>query len=106
MKKENLKIGFIEYFATGEGLTYFIFCNTDDEIPEDIPEYFKQGLKYISFNEVMSYLNIFDGELNLSNDTIRKIKIIEKQCPVIMNFLQEDAMYSFSFYQSNHINKG
>jgi hypothetical protein len=47
MKKQY--IGILEYFATGEGVTYVIASGTEAEIKEFAGPYFSIGLAFYSF---------------------------------------------------------
>ena len=59
MKQEI--IGFCEYFATGEGVTYLVASGSEEAIRDFVGPYFSIGLIFFSFAEMRTCLIKHNG---------------------------------------------
>lgn len=82
------KIGYIDYFATGEGQTIAIFLNhTVEEIKEEMGEYFCMGLRMFDAEDIV---NAKEPEEVIESKSAYFLKIImENHIPIIYKKIKE-----------------
>jgi hypothetical protein len=95
------KIGYIEYFATGEGQTIAIFLNhTVEEIKEEMGEYFCMGLRMFDAEDI---INAKESEGVIESKGTYFVKIImEKHTPMLYKKLEDGFPVKASYHY--HIN--
>jgi hypothetical protein len=98
MKKQY--IGILEYFATGEGVTYVIASGTVAEIKEFAGPYFSIGLAFYSFDEVRSALSEckhLDENSFIDDKCVRDAYLLQTHLPTTAQFIQQYGFGTFSY---------
>tara|TARA_R110001583_G_scaffold75830_1_gene208348 strand:+ start:18158 stop:18493 length:336 start_codon:yes stop_codon:yes gene_type:complete len=93
-------IGFCEYFATGEGVTYVVASGSEEAIRDFAGPYFSTGLTFLSFAEMRTCLI----KMEAGDDTIKREmpefkagEILRKNLPNVAALIREYGYCSFAY---------
>jgi hypothetical protein len=93
-------IGFCEYFATGEGVTYVVASGTEDAIRDFAGPYFSIGLTFFSFAEMRTCLikmEAGDDTNKLDMPEFKAAEILRKNLPNVAALIREYGYCSFAY---------
>ncbi|EAR55870.1 hypothetical protein SKA34_16915 [Photobacterium sp. SKA34] len=93
-------IGFVEYFATGEGLTHILVSGTEEQIKEFLGPYFSLGVEFFSFDEMKKNLLLCekrDIENCTDDDAVRAACILHEHLPHVATLIKKYGYCSFSY---------
>jgi hypothetical protein len=97
--KQNI-IGFGEYFATGEGLTYIIASGTEEVIKDFAGPYFSIGLTFFSFDEIRKCLIEIETENDankLDMPAFDAAEVLRENVPNVARLIKEYGYCSFAY---------
>jgi hypothetical protein len=97
---ENQCIGILEYFATGEGVTYVIASGTEAQIREFAGDFFSIGLAFYSFEDMrqaLSECKHLDEKSFIDDKCIRDAYLLQTHLPSTAQFIQQYGFATFSY---------
>jgi hypothetical protein len=93
MSINDIKVGVVNYFATGEGATIFLFCNIQNQEPKHVDgwDYYSKGLEYVTISELI-------------NNETNNARIINELAPFLKNVLSRGQFGNIDYFQKFHVN--
>jgi hypothetical protein len=98
MKQEV--IGFCEYFATGEGVTYIVASGSEEAIRDFVGPYFSIGLIFFSFAEMRTCLIKMEAGDDTNKRDMPEFKVAEflrQNLPNVATLIREYGYCVFEY---------
>lgn len=89
-------IGFCEYFATGEGMTYMLMSGTEEAIKDFAGPYFSIGLTFFSFEDMRKAL-IAGGSNDIDNPIVKAAEMLNGHLPTVAKLIQKYGYCEFTY---------
>jgi hypothetical protein len=96
-------VGVCHYYATGEGVTIYVACGSEESIRKSIPEYFHQGLTLLSPSD---WVKAHNGD-TFDEHYQSNAQVLKTYLPVLWKQIEERALKNgphMDFFMQHYFN--